>query len=188
MQESVSAEALPHQEQKTSIGAVLRNRNFRLLWIGEGISLLGDQFYMIALPLAGAAIDRRRAGDGDRAGRGRDSACAVHAGRRGADRPLFAAQCHAGLQSGAHGAGWLAGGGDAGRGRGVMDVVCAGAGVWPGRCVLLPGFGGDCASDCRQRGLAVSQRNGAGDGAIEYFRRANGSRVADRGVVWWADD
>src|SRR4029453_2718742 len=25
-------------------------RNFRLLWIGESISLLGDQFYMIALP------------------------------------------------------------------------------------------------------------------------------------------
>jgi MFS family permease len=30
--------------------SVLRIRNFRLLWIGEGISLLGDQFYMIALP------------------------------------------------------------------------------------------------------------------------------------------
>jgi MFS family permease len=29
---------------------ILLNRNFRLLWIGEGISLLGDQFYMIALP------------------------------------------------------------------------------------------------------------------------------------------
>ncbi len=29
---------------------VLRMRNFRLLWIGEGISLLGDQFYLIALP------------------------------------------------------------------------------------------------------------------------------------------
>jgi predicted MFS family arabinose efflux permease len=29
---------------------VLRIRNFRMLWIGEGISLLGDQFYMIALP------------------------------------------------------------------------------------------------------------------------------------------
>ena len=29
---------------------LLRIRNFRLLWIGEGISLLGDQFYMIALP------------------------------------------------------------------------------------------------------------------------------------------
>ena len=29
---------------------VLRIRNFRLLWIGEGISLLGDQFYLIALP------------------------------------------------------------------------------------------------------------------------------------------
>jgi MFS family permease len=29
----------------------LANRNFRLLWLGEGISLLGDQFYLIALPL-----------------------------------------------------------------------------------------------------------------------------------------
>lgn len=25
-------------------------RNFRLLWIGQGISVLGDQFYLIALP------------------------------------------------------------------------------------------------------------------------------------------
>src|SRR5450432_531635 len=36
-------------------------RNFRLLWIGEGISLLGDQFYMVALPwlvlqLTGSAL------------------------------------------------------------------------------------------------------------------------------------
>jgi len=28
----------------------LRNRNFRLLWIGGSISFLGDQFYMVALP------------------------------------------------------------------------------------------------------------------------------------------
>lgn len=28
----------------------LKNRNFRLLWIGENVSLLGDQFYFIALP------------------------------------------------------------------------------------------------------------------------------------------
>ena len=34
----------------TSPVNVLRIRNFRLLWIGEGISLLGDQFYLIALP------------------------------------------------------------------------------------------------------------------------------------------
>ena len=33
-----------------SYKAVLRERNFRLLWLGEGISLLGDQFHMIALP------------------------------------------------------------------------------------------------------------------------------------------
>jgi MFS family permease len=30
--------------------SVLRIRNFRLLWLGQGISLLGDQFYLIALP------------------------------------------------------------------------------------------------------------------------------------------
>lgn len=34
----------------TSPAGVLRIRNFRMLWIGESISLLGDQFYMIALP------------------------------------------------------------------------------------------------------------------------------------------
>ncbi len=28
----------------------LANRNFRLLWMGENVSLLGDQFYFIALP------------------------------------------------------------------------------------------------------------------------------------------
>ncbi len=33
-----------------TLGAVLRVRNFRLLWIGQGISVLGDQFYLIALP------------------------------------------------------------------------------------------------------------------------------------------
>jgi Na+/melibiose symporter-like transporter len=29
---------------------VLRLRDFRLLWLGEGISFLGDQFYLVALP------------------------------------------------------------------------------------------------------------------------------------------
>ncbi len=33
-----------------TLGAVLRVRNFRMLWIGQGISVHGDQFYMIALP------------------------------------------------------------------------------------------------------------------------------------------
>lgn len=38
-------------KQKTSPWQnVLTQRNFRLLWIGEGLSLLGDQFYLIALP------------------------------------------------------------------------------------------------------------------------------------------
>jgi MFS family permease len=39
----------------------LRNRNYRLLWIGASISLLGDQFYLVALPwlvlqLTGSAV------------------------------------------------------------------------------------------------------------------------------------
>jgi MFS family permease len=34
----------------SSVGEVLGNRDFRLFWIGEGVSVLGDHFYMIALP------------------------------------------------------------------------------------------------------------------------------------------
>jgi MFS family permease len=42
---------MTHTESKTSpVREVLGNRNFRLLWIGEGVSVLGDHFYMIALP------------------------------------------------------------------------------------------------------------------------------------------
>jgi len=36
--------------QAAGIKALFGRRNFRLLWIGEAISLIGDQFYLIALP------------------------------------------------------------------------------------------------------------------------------------------
>lgn len=35
---------------KPTFSSVLKNYNFRMLWIGQGTSLLGDQFFMIALP------------------------------------------------------------------------------------------------------------------------------------------
>ena len=41
---------LANKQNSSPLMRVLRQRNFCLLWIGEGISLLGDQFYMIALP------------------------------------------------------------------------------------------------------------------------------------------
>lgn len=44
---------LPNQQKRTlntTFTNVLGIHNFRMLWIGEGISLLGDQFYLIALP------------------------------------------------------------------------------------------------------------------------------------------
>jgi MFS family permease len=49
------------QEKVQKPAGPLSVRNFRLLWIGEGISLLGDQFYLIALPwlvlqLTGSAL------------------------------------------------------------------------------------------------------------------------------------
>lgn len=57
---SPSAPASPPQSVHPSVHP-LRIRNFRLLWLGEGISLLGDQFYLIALPwlvleLTGSAL------------------------------------------------------------------------------------------------------------------------------------
>lgn len=45
------SEALSHAQTpavtKTTPATVLRNRNFRLLRIGEGVSLLGDQFFTL---------------------------------------------------------------------------------------------------------------------------------------------
>jgi hypothetical protein len=38
------------QRKASPFGEVLGNRDFRLLWLGEGVSVLGDHFYMIALP------------------------------------------------------------------------------------------------------------------------------------------
>lgn len=37
-------------QAKPTAASVLKNDNFRLLWVGQGTSLLGDQFFMIALP------------------------------------------------------------------------------------------------------------------------------------------
>jgi Major Facilitator Superfamily len=44
--------ALTTTQSKTRnpMAAVMALRNFRLLWIGQGTSLLGDQFYLIAMP------------------------------------------------------------------------------------------------------------------------------------------
>ena len=41
---------LDNAQNSGSFGNVLSNRNFRLLWIGQSTSLIGDQFTMIALP------------------------------------------------------------------------------------------------------------------------------------------
>ncbi len=46
--EAVAAPESP--AARPSLISSLRVRDFRLLWAGEGISVLGDQFYMIALP------------------------------------------------------------------------------------------------------------------------------------------
>lgn len=40
----------PPDDNRTSPLTLFRNRNFLFLWMGEAVSLLGDQFYMIALP------------------------------------------------------------------------------------------------------------------------------------------
>jgi MFS family permease len=47
---NMNAMTQTNNRKANPFGEVLRNRNFRLLWIGEGVSVLGDHFYMIALP------------------------------------------------------------------------------------------------------------------------------------------
>ncbi len=41
--------AAPIQRERLRVRP-LANRNFRLLWLGESVSMLGDQFYLVALP------------------------------------------------------------------------------------------------------------------------------------------
>jgi MFS family permease len=52
VKQTTTGEEMKKEEQNSggSLQALLSNRNFKFLWIGEGISLIGDQFYMIALP------------------------------------------------------------------------------------------------------------------------------------------
>lgn len=45
-----SETSLDEPAKKASALSIFRQRDFKLLWIGEAISLIGDQFYMIALP------------------------------------------------------------------------------------------------------------------------------------------
>ncbi|MCA0453805.1 MAG: MFS transporter [Chloroflexi bacterium] len=50
MSDSAQAQAPKLTAPPPSLLSVLRVRDFRLVWTGESISLLGDQFYMVALP------------------------------------------------------------------------------------------------------------------------------------------
>ncbi|HIP72199.1 MAG TPA: MFS transporter, partial [Anaerolineae bacterium] len=45
-----STTTLARETSRPSVRDVLRLRNFKLLWLGEAVSLIGDQFYLIALP------------------------------------------------------------------------------------------------------------------------------------------
>ena len=84
------------EETTSPFKKVLRSRNFRLLWVGEGISLLGDQFFLIALPwlLLQLCIRgwRRTRHSGHPTG-------AIHVGWGRTYRPLFSPYDNAYLQS-----------------------------------------------------------------------------------------
>lgn len=48
--EAISENIVSQQKIESPARKVFSNHNFRLLWIGQGLSLIGDQFSMIALP------------------------------------------------------------------------------------------------------------------------------------------
>ncbi len=57
----MSAATIPVSPTPAPLPHPLRERNFRMLWIGSAISLFGDQFYLVALPwvvlqLTGSAV------------------------------------------------------------------------------------------------------------------------------------
>ena len=53
MSETPAQKIQPIAETASHAGSLVRplaSRNFRLLWVGESVSLFGDQFYLVALP------------------------------------------------------------------------------------------------------------------------------------------
>src|SRR5690606_41454236 len=48
--DSANELAVHRKPSGKGIRALWHIRDFRLLWLGEGVSVLGDHFYMIALP------------------------------------------------------------------------------------------------------------------------------------------
>src|SRR5262245_59136331 len=51
MDSATQAKVAPEEQNKRKFGILqpLAIRNFRLLWLAEGVSLLGDQFHYVAL-------------------------------------------------------------------------------------------------------------------------------------------
>ncbi|HFQ92712.1 MAG TPA: MFS transporter, partial [Anaerolineae bacterium] len=45
-----STTTLAKETPRPSVRDVFRLRNFKLLWLGEAVSLIGDQFYLLSLP------------------------------------------------------------------------------------------------------------------------------------------
>jgi hypothetical protein len=57
----MAAASLPVLSAPPAAQHPLRERNFRMLWAGSGVSAVGDQFYLVALPwvvlqLTGSAV------------------------------------------------------------------------------------------------------------------------------------
>ena len=46
----MAAASLPVLSAPPAAQHPLRERNFRMLWVGSGVSAVGDQFYLVALP------------------------------------------------------------------------------------------------------------------------------------------
>src|SRR5688572_13271247 len=47
---------MPHLVQRIGVREPLRNPAFRMVWLGETVSMLGDQFYLVALPWLALAL------------------------------------------------------------------------------------------------------------------------------------
>jgi len=72
----------------------LRNSNFRLLWTGATVSVLGDQFYLVALPWLILQLTNFERGPGHNHDDGGGAPRRADAAGRGGERPAFAAQGH----------------------------------------------------------------------------------------------
>ena len=143
----------------TGLGQVFRSRDFRLLWGGQFVSLLGDQFFLVALPWLVLQLTGDPLAIGSVLAVSAAPRADLPSARRGPHRPVLPARRDAVLQYRPDGAGRRSGDPHLHRCGRAMDALRLRLPSRPGVCPLPAGPIGDRPPAGPRRPSADRQRH-----------------------------